>query len=307
MRNIVYKFLILSIVLSLFACEKVDFDSDYTITSYTESVQNGVKVAREGVLLHSFYADTSLWEIKSYTDAVAGRLTGKNAKLGETKLADATLHSDVNGVAVFRSLNQEGVVMIACDEASKRYAWRVSEVFKGLDKVSVSLTFKLWDRNNLDFQGRWVLVDDFVSERPRKYEVNAFTESTKGGDRLATAGISMHVFYADTLLWEVKNYADAVSGTISKRDGSGETMSADVSVLSDTEGLGILYIAKTPAIIVSSDSDKRYGWISLAEENKWRETAVTYQLWRREAKYLQDGWLMVDEIVSERPDIAPVP
>lgn len=292
-------------VLSLFACEKIDFDCDYTITSYTESREKGDKITTEGVILHSFYADTSLWEITSYADAIAGKLTGRKANVGQTKMADMTLRSGANGVATFRSLNQEGVIMIACDESSKRYAWRVSEVYKGLERVNVSVIFQLWHRSETYHQGNWIMVDEFASDRSKMYEVNSFVESSSGGEKSPIAGVNMHAFYADSSLWEVKNYADAVAGTITKRDGSGVTMSADVSSLSDTEGLGILDIAEKPAIIVASDSDRRYGWVVIESDTRWRETAVIFQLWRREARYLQKDWIMVDEIASERPIVDP--
>ncbi len=305
MRDIIYRVSILSLTLLFFACEKVDFDCNYTITNYTESRDGGEKVLQSGIILHSFYADTSLWEVKSYADAVEGKLTGKKGKLGETKLADITLRSGSNGEGTFLSLDKENVIMIACEETTKRYAWRVSEVYKGLERVRIPLIFQLWERSNLYAQGRWLMVDEFADERPQEYKVNCFTESTKGGTKTPVAGVETHVFYADSLLWEVKSYADAVAGKLTKRDGSGETMVADISFLSDTEGIGITYLDKVPAIFVASDSDSRYGWIFTDKENRWKNTAVVFQTWRRDAKYTNDDWTMLDEISSDRPSVEP--
>lgn len=307
MSNKICKISILAMVVFLFACEKVEFDCDYTITANVEEREGGDKIGREGVLMYAFYADTALWKVASYEDALAGRLVGIDENEGNTKMADITVTSNSSGAATFQSIDREPVIMIVCDEVSKRYAWRVAEVYKGLKIVNVSVTFQSWRREEVYVQGRWVMKDDFVADRPQEYTIQAYNEELQDGDKIEIAGVNIHAFYADTTTWEVASYADAVAGKITKKDGSGESMLANSSVMSDTEGLAIFYGEQRPVMIVASDDDKRYAWSAVEELTTWSSAVIIFQLWRREQTYKQEQWTVVDEMATERPEIEPTP
>ena len=302
-----YRFSILLMVMFLLSCEKVEFSCDYSVKTYIESSEGSEEIAEEGVLMHVFYADTALWEVANYADAVAGVLTGRKSNEGSTKMADKTIRSNSAGVGVFSSLDQESVIMIACEETSKRYAWRVAEVYRGLENVTVSIIFQLWQRVELYDQKNWVMVDDFLADRTEEYQVNAYVESVEDGEVDPIAGVAIHAFYADTLVWEVKNYADALSGKITKRDGSGETMSADISVHSDTHGLGLLYIGKKPVMIVGANDTEQYGLNIINDDTDWKKTSLVFQPWRVDKEYVKDDWSMVNEHVVEEPEVPEEP
>lgn len=306
MRERIYSFLVLAMVALFASCEDVVFDCDYTVTAYVEAREKGDKVATEGVVMHAFYADTAMWEVKSYADALAGKLTGKRANVGATKMADFTAISGTDGSVLFSSLNQEDVMIIACEESSKRYGWRVAEVYKGLEVVNISITFELWKRDNVYAQGRWVMVDEFASSRPEQYIIKSYDEEVEGGEKTPRAGVTTHIFYADSAMWEVKSYADALAGKLTKIGGS-EEMWAEITVLSDTEGNGEVYVTEKPMMIVSCDEDKRYGWVFVTEETDWNSIAIIFSLWRRDAAYTQSEWRMFDDGAAERPEQTPEP
>jgi len=163
------------------ACQTPKLKLDYRIMVYVQLDSLGVSRLADSVVAYVFYADTAEWQVASYQDAEAGRITSKSGggsrsyqsmaqrmipvtNEGEIGQSDGNI-GGTDQALVVGPLREKPVLIVVCDVEHRCYAWRQVSVAGGLDAIYTQLYFRPWKSHPPAYvESRW----NFVNELPDK-------------------------------------------------------------------------------------------------------------------------------------------
>ena len=167
-RTILYLF-----ALMLSGCFKsVGYETDVILKSWVQAESSGELAPATGIVAHAFEADTMIWTIASYEDALNGVLTRKGS--GERGVAP------VNGVAIrvdsvdmdllSMHVSSSPVIIVAVDTENRLYGYRQQDLGENLPQLYTSVIFRPWKELKKYVDGSWRMINEFYTETPEEPE-----------------------------------------------------------------------------------------------------------------------------------------
>lgn len=127
---------------------------------YDQVESGGDYFAIDGVVAHSFAADTTDYMVANYDDALAGVLTHRET--GEQIFATTTSQVDPQegfGSAISLDAAGEQIVLVAVDPPNIQYAYRNYSMGLNLATTYISIIFRGWKTEDF-VQSNWQFIID---------------------------------------------------------------------------------------------------------------------------------------------------
>lgn len=216
-----------TLLLSLTSCLKGDTDgkTTYVLKPLVQQTSGDLNEPLSDIIAYAFDADTTEWTVASYDDAVAGILTHKelpSEQLG-TPIASAEPYT-VEGMTdrFVMTLPDRPVMVLVVDHINRLYAYTNQELEPNMGSLFVTLIFKPWKEATAYKEG-WSFYNPFY-EPPKELELFARigAQMTEGGAEQQIENLKLYAFAADTTLWRVASYDDAVAGIITLKSDERE-------------------------------------------------------------------------------------
>jgi hypothetical protein len=263
-------------------------------------------------IAYSFAADTTDWGVASYEDAVQGILTKKQGASAQattvpTIFGTSELFTSEGDADRFSLLMPETTTMIlAVDRQNKLYGYTQQEFKPGIGTLYVTLIFKPWKETKSYKEGMWSFYNDFYAPLPKLTTyIRATAQSVEGGnEQEVISNMKIYAFAADTTLWAIRSYDDAVGGIItSKNDPTQVRTTPEYNAYELNEpSTYSMVVDRSPLMLVAVDrTHRRYAYtkqeVDLTGESP--TFAVLFRLWQQQWITHEAGWIVVD------PEYAP--
>ncbi len=281
--------------------------TNYILKPLSQELSTDPYESFEGLKAYAFDADTTLYTVSSYEDALNGIISRKGTPSDRISTPVATSEPyEQEGATgwVHMSLNRPTQMVLAVDTEHRLYAYTQQELEVNLPNLYVVLTFKTWKEGNSYKDGNWSYYNEFY-EPPvyRDCYVDAKVQLTEGGETTSISKMEVYAYAADTTSWYIASYDDAVSGTItSKADTTDKRTIPSFQGYADSEtGLYKLSVSSENLMVVVADrSDRLYAYtqqtVDLEETEPLTFPALIFRPWRGVWHDDTDtnGWLVVN-------------
>lgn len=142
--------------------KKVSKDTLFIIKPNLQTESGGGLTLAEGATAFAWFNRTAQWEIKSYDDAVAGRMTDTETGSTETVEPDAvSTVSEAEGRAGLLELDTRSVsvMLLVIYPEARMYAWRIFETAENLSPTYLTVQFRPWKNEGYIDSGWTVGID----------------------------------------------------------------------------------------------------------------------------------------------------
>lgn len=269
---------------------------------------------------YAFAGDTTTWGVASYDDALAGILTlkegAKPTTATPTPLATTEPYLEEGMPDRFSlALPSSTTIILAVDKQNRLYGYTEQEMKEGVGSLYVTLIFKPWKESRSYKEGAWSFYNDFYAPLPKLTTyIKASAQSVEGGSEEETiANMKIYAFAADTTLWRITSYDDAVGGVItSKNDPTQERSTPEYNAYEQDEANSYYMIVdRSPLMLVAVDRTHRRYAYTKAEVDLEGESptfSVLFRLWQQQWMTHEGGWVVVNpEFAPEEEEQTPTP
>ena len=281
--------------------------TDYVLKPLTQTLSTDPYVALEGVKAYAFDADTTLYTVASYEDALNGVISRKG-QLSE-QITSPVATSEPYGQEgatgwVHMSLSSPTQMVVAVDTQHRLYAYTQQELEVNLPNLYVVLPFKVWKEGNSYKDGNWSFYNEYYT--PPVYRdcyVDAKVQLVEGGETASIAKMEVYAYAADTTSWFLASYDDAVSGKITSKADTTETRtipSFQAYADGDTGLYKMSVSSENLMVVVADRSDRLYAYtqqtVDLAETAPLTFPSLVFRPWRGIwiDKTDTNGWTVVN-------------
>ncbi len=317
MKRLIHTLLAAASMLLAGCFEKVYESTDYVLKPLSQALSGDVTVPIEGAVAYAFAADTALWGVASYEDALAGVITLKSdpSQRNTAPYATATPYEGEATSAgwIHMSISKATQMVVLVDPVSHLYAYTQQELPENLPALYVAVTFRPW-KGGSSFQDggsrKWSFYNDFyVAPQYLDCLVEPTVQNAEGEEAtpIDSKSVKVYAYAADTTLWRIDSYADALAGIItSKRDP--EQQRSEPSFRGYKESGSDRYkvtVSSTPLMFVVVDqSDRIYAYTQLEVdlEGEAPTLPVTFRPWTEAWIMKEEGWIHVDESRAPETD-----
>lgn len=281
--------------------------TNYILKPLVQNLSTDPYEPLEGVKAYAFDADTSIYTVASYEDALNGVITvkGRPSDRVTSPVAMSEPYAQDGTTGWIRlSLTLPTQMILAVDPTHRLYAYTQQEVEVNLPNLYVSLPFKTWKEGNSYKDGNWSYYNEYYT--PPVYRdcyVDAKVQLTEGGETTSISKMDVYAYAADTTAWYIASYDDAVSGKItSKADTTDTRTIPSFQGYADGDtGLYKLSVSSENLMVVVADrSDRLYAYtqqqVDLTQTDPLTFPALIFRPWRSVWHDATDtnGWLVVN-------------
>lgn len=281
--------------------------TNYILKPLVQNLSTDPYEPLEGVKAYAFDADTSIYTVASYEDALNGVITVKGRPsdrvMSPVAMSEPYAQDGTTGW-IRLSLTLPTQMILAVDPTHRLYAYTQQEVEVNLPNLYVSLPFKTWKEGNSYKDGNWSYYNEYYT--PPVYRdcyVDAKVQLTEGGETTSISKMDVYAYAADTTAWYIASYDDAVSGKItSKADTTDTRTIPSFQGYADGDtGLYKLSVSSENLMVVVADrSDRLYAYtqqqVDLTQTDPLTFPALIFRPWRSVWHDATDtnGWLVVN-------------
>jgi len=297
---------------ALTGCFKdVSYETEYILKPLVQQTAGDVLQPVEGAMAYAFAADTAEWTVASYADACAGVITSRTDPSRQRSDAFAAAEP-VSGEGLEgrlgMTLPHRSQMVVAVDPADRLYAFTQQNNGVNLDRTYVTLIFKPYREGNTYKEGDWIFCNEFYT--PPVYldcGIVPRMQAEEGGETsdfpVSNAAIKAYAFAADTALWRIASYADAVSGIItSKLDPGQRRENPNFTAYPEEDGYRMTVSSEVLMVVVVDRSSSMYAYskqtVDLTGESPLFQ--VVFRPWMRRYITVEEGWRIVDD--AYRPE-----
>ncbi len=319
-------FLFLAVAALFTGCfKKVSNKTDYILKPRVQQSQGDVVAPLSDLQCYAYDADTALWTVASYEDALAGVISSRTSSdkqtvpyaVGEPEQMDSI------GTVLKMSLDGPRFMIVAIDTKDRLYAYTGQTLAPNLLALYVSLTFRPFQEKSNYIENGWKFFNDFyVAPTVLNCYVEPQIQSEEGGEpQTPTGKITVYAFLADTTAWQITSYDDARGHIItSKNNPTQQRTQYDfmASEQSDAELTGLYGMevsssdASVTLLIVAVDTDDRLYAYSQQSIDDMKGAPVyfppvVFRPWQTGIRLTEEegGWRVVDDYyASESPEPA---
>ena len=311
------KYYLLLLITSLIACSlssclKGDTDGKtaYVIKPLMQATSGSLNEPLNDIIAYAFDADTTEWTVASYDDAIAGILTHKerpSEQLG-TPIATAEPYT-VEGLTdrFVMTLPDRPVMVLVVDHINRLYAYTNQKLEPNMGSLFVTLIFKPWKEVTAYKEG-WSFYNPFY-EPPKELELytRVAAEVTEGGEEQPIEHLKLYAFAADTTLWRVASYDDAVAGIITLKSNEAEQRTTPEFNAYATNEPFLYRMKVTQPMLMLVAVDRTHGMYAYTKREVDLEGASpTYELLFRPWQPLwiseEQGWQVINPEYEPNPE-----
>lgn len=307
-----YRYLILWLMgaCALTGCLKSEeVTNSYILKPMAQYTSGDLGVQLADFKAYSFVADTTDWGCASFDDALAGILTSKGDPSERlTTFYAESAPCELEGMTDRFTLRlpESSVMILAVDPVDRLYAYTQVEMKPSVGPLYVTLIFKPWKEATAYKEGTWSFYNPFYAPLPKLetfVDVSA-QESEGGDDRIEIANMKIYAFAADTTLWKVRSYEDAVGGIItSELDPTQQRTVPEYNAYQTNDATRYrMTIDRSPVMIVAVDrTHARYAYTEQRPdlEGESPTYSVVFRLWQNELwKSEENGWCVVNPALA---------
>ena len=300
--------LLCGVVLWAAGCFKdTSVKTNYVLKPLSQTLSTDPYEALEGVKAYAFDADTTLYTVASYEDALNGVISLKSdlsSKLSEPTAVSEPYEQEGATGWVHMSLSAPTQMGVAVDTQHRLYAYTQKELEVNLTNLYVVLPFKVWKEGNSYKDGNWSFYNEYYT--PPVYRdcyVDAKVQLTEEGETPSISKMEVYAYAADTTAWFIASYDDAVSGKITSKADTTETRTIP-SFQAYADGETGLYKMSVSAenlmVVVADRSDQLYAYtqqtVDLAETDPLSFPSLVFRPWKGIwiDKTDTNGWTVVN-------------
>lgn len=307
MKRIGY-ILLTGLVLLASGCFKdTSIRTNYILKPLSQTLSTDPYTPFEGLKAYSFDADTMLYTVSSYEDALNGVISLKGQPSERiTTPASTSSPYEREGTTGWVSLELRSPtqMVVAVDPVHRLYAYTQQEVEVNLPNLYVALTFRTWKEGNSYKDGNWSYYNEFYA--PPVYRdcyVDAKVQLAEGGAETSISKMEVYAYAADTTAWYIASYDDAVSGRITSKADENDTRTVpSFQGYADSEtGLYKLSVsAESLMVVVADRNDRMYAYtqqtVDLTQTDALTFPTLVFRPWRGLWHDATDtnGWLVVN-------------
>lgn len=253
---------------------------------------------------HAFAADTALWTVASYDDALAGVITPKDHR-EEMRLLATAAADPREGFEGWLSMSFEATraMIVVVDTRHKLYGY-TQQTFPGnLPAISVELTFRPWKSGTSYKEGNWWMYNDFyVAPTMLDCFFTPRLQRAEEADSLvytSAADIRAYAFAVDTLDWRIASWDDALAGVItSKTDASRQIATPQFKghIGASTGEFRMQVTEEQLMVVVVDQANRMYAYSKQTVDLQGDPVSfpdLVFRHWRTEPLYEENGWCVV--------------
>lgn len=153
-------------------CNKsVSYDTMYVLRPYVQQTNGDGMESLPRVKAFAFDADTTMWTVASYEDALRGVLTMRYAPAQKRSDALAvsepyprvdTIPASANWLQMHIELPSAMIVVV--DTENLLYAYRQQSFSQNVSPYIISVAFRPWKEMNFYMDGEWWMFDDYYTK-----------------------------------------------------------------------------------------------------------------------------------------------
>ena len=287
-RNI----LLWGVVLLVAGCFKdTSVKTNYVLKPLVQTLSTDPYEPLEGVKAYAFSADTLLYTVASYEDALNGVITLKEAPSEQitTPVSTSEPYGREGATGwVHMSLSAPTQMIVAVDTEHRLYAYTQQELEVNLPNIYVVLPFKVWKEGTSYKDGNWSFYNDnYAPPVYRDCYVDAKAQLSEGGETTTISKMEVYAYAADTTSWYLASYDDAVSGKItSKADTTDTRTIPSFQAYADGDtGLYKMSVSSGNLMVVVADrSDRMYAYtqqtVDLEVSDPLTFPSLVFRPWR---------------------------
>ena len=261
--NVRRTILFLAAAALLTGCFKdVSTTTNYVIKPLVQDLSGDPYLALDGVKAYAFDADTTLYTVASYADALEGvaSLKGDPSERLSPFVTAGPYEREGTSGWVQMSMSNATQMVLAVDTEHRIYAYTQQELTENLPTLYVTLPFKPWKEGFSYKDGSWSYYNEFYT--PPTYLdcfIDPAVQSEEGGAAEEISNLKAYAFAADTAAWYIASYDDAYAGRItSKRDENDTRTTPSFQAYADEEtGLFSMQVSVESLMVVVVDRVNR--------------------------------------------------
>lgn len=281
--------------------------TNYILKPLSQALSTDPYTPFEGLKAYSFDADTALYTVSSYEDALNGviSLKGRPSERITTPVSTSAPYEREGTTGwVSLELRSPTQMVVAVDPVHRLYAYTQQEVEVNLPNLYVALTFRTWKEGNSYKDGNWSYYNEFYA--PPVYRdcyVDAKTQLSEGAAETAISKMEVYAYAADTTAWYIASYDDAVSGRITSKADTTDTRTIPSFRGYADSGTGLYKMSVSAGslmVVVADRSDRMYAYtqqtVDLTQTDALTFPALVFRPWRGLWHDATDtnGWLVVN-------------
>lgn len=278
----------------------------YIIKPLVQNTSGDVLLPLSEVRAYAFDADTSAWFVASYEDALAGVITARSNPSQQRSDASAVGQAETaEGLEgrIRLDLEQESQLVVVADAEHRLYAYSQQSIGLNLPQTYVTLIFRPYREGRSYTEGAWSFRNDFyVIPDQIVCTVAAYTQQQEGDEpepiEASTSALRAYAFAADTTLWRIASYTDALNGVITSKSDSLQTRENPNFTAYPEEGFFRMTVTSPQLMVVVVDRvNGLYAYSQQTVDLTGGPVTFgpTFRRWRREYLYVDQGWRIVDE------------
>lgn len=281
--------------------------TNYILKPLSQALSTDPYTPFEGLKAYSFDADTALYTVSSYEDALNGviSLKGRPSERITTPVSTSAPYEREGTTGwVSLELRSPTQMVVAVDPVHRLYAYTQQEVEVNLPNLYVALTFRTWKEGNSYKDGNWSYYNEFYA--PPVYRdcyVDAKAQLSEGAAETAISKMEVYAYAADTTAWYIASYDDAVSGRITSKADTTDTRTIPSFRGYADSGTGLYKMSVSAGslmVVVADRSDRMYAYtqqtVDLTQTDALTFPTLVFRPWRGLWHDATDtnGWLVVN-------------
>lgn len=311
--NVRRTILFLAAAALLTGCFKdVSTTTNYVIKPLVQDLSGDPYLALDGVKAYAFDADTTLYPVASYADALEGvaSLKGNPSERLSPFVTAGPYEREGTSGWVQMSMSNATQMVLAVDTEHRIYAYTQQELTENLPTLYVTLPFKPWKEGFSYKDGSWSYYNEFYT--PPTYLdcfIDPAVQSEEGGAAEEISNLKAYAFAADTAAWYIASYDDAVAGKITSKDDDSFTRSNPNFTAYKEEGSSLYKMqvsTGTLMVVVVDRVDRLYAYTKkeVDLEGAPPTFSVLFRPWVQQWIDTEepDGWVVVNPALDPDPD-----
>lgn len=310
---------LLAALLAAGCFKEVTYKTTYVLRPLVEHTSGDISVPLTEVRAFAYNVDTTQWQVASYDDALRGVITSRTDP--QQRLAEPASVSEpyeLEGTTGWLQLHLDrpSQMVVAVDPENRLYAYTQQVLVENLYDYYITLVFQPWRegfryRPGTGNSNVWVYCNDFY-EPPTYLECTIVptVQSAEGGEAVAAKEVKAYAFAADTTLWYIASYQDALGGQITSKNDPNlkrENPNFNAYPQKETNNYVMKVSSEQLMVVVVDKTNSRYAYTQKVVELEGAPQTfpVLFRLWDQSWIAEYDGWQFINESKAPEP-VVPV-
>lgn len=304
------------VIISLFAaalllgCFKdVSYNTTLIIKPLIQKASGDPSTPLMQATAHAFIADTTLWGVASYADAVAGVLTSKSnpSEKMQTPAATASAY-ELEGAEGWlqMAVSNASLMLMVIDTENEIYGYTQHELGENLPKQYVSVVFKPWKEGKAYKDGVWSFYRESYTPPPTvEFNIRPTVQTTEGAEEAAPTNFKTYAFPVELSAWHIASYQDAVDGIITSTSDPEQTHTNPPFTGYSRDEIYWMTVSSPSLMVVAVDRTNRlYAYRQQQVDLLAAPITVpiVFRPWKGLYIYEEQGWQVVNEQLKPDPD-----